>query len=38
MNVQIEWEGGVPEPLASIYQAMAGDGEALLPMLAQPAL
>ena len=30
MNVQIEWEGGVPEPLASIYQAMAGDGEAML--------
>ena len=30
MNVQIEWEGGVPEPLASIYLAMAGDGEAML--------
>ena len=30
MNVQIEWEGGVPEPLASIYAARAGDGEALL--------
>ncbi len=30
MNVQIEWKGGVPEPLASIYGAMAGDGEALL--------
>jgi hypothetical protein len=30
MNVVIEWEGGVPEPLASIYAAMAGDGEALL--------
>ena len=30
MNVVIEWEGGVPEQLASIYAAMAGDGEALL--------
>ena len=30
MNVVIEWEGGVPEPLANIYAAMAGDGEALL--------
>ena len=30
MNVQIEWQGGVPEPLASIYAARAGDGEALL--------
>ena len=29
MNVVIEWEGGVPEPLASIYAAMAGDGDAL---------
>lgn len=30
MNVHIEWEGGVPEPLASIYRAMSGDREALL--------
>src|SRR4051812_26605259 len=30
MNVQIEWEGGVPEPLASIYGAISGDSEALL--------
>lgn len=30
MNVVIEWQDGVPEPLASIYAAMAGDGEALL--------
>ena len=29
MNVQIEWEGGVPEPLASIYRAMSGDEDAL---------
>jgi hypothetical protein len=30
MNVFIEWEGGVPEPLASIYAAMAGDRGATL--------
>jgi len=30
MNAQIEWKGGVPEALASIYGTMAGDGESLL--------
>jgi hypothetical protein len=30
MTVQIEWEGGVPEPLASIYRAMSGDSDALV--------
>ncbi|HWG42648.1 MAG TPA: helix-turn-helix domain-containing protein [Gemmataceae bacterium] len=30
MNMFIEWEGGVPEPLASIYRAMSGDSDALV--------
>lgn len=30
MNMLIEWEGGVPEPLASIYRAMSGDSDALV--------
>ncbi len=30
MNVVIDWQGGVPEPLESIYSVMAGDGAAVL--------
>ncbi len=29
MNVVIDGQGEVPEPLASIYSAMAGDGAAV---------
>jgi len=30
MNIVIEWDGGVSEPLASIYGALSGDGEATI--------
>lgn len=30
MNGQIDWKGGVPEPLASLYRALSGDKVALL--------